>query len=59
MTLNVLDVLLRPLLQILLKKIHDIVLDDRRMNVHKIASAIGISIERVHNHLGRNKLFAR
>ena len=29
-------------------KIHDMVMDDRRVKVHEIASAVGISSERVH-----------
>jgi hypothetical protein len=44
-------------------KIHDMVMDDRRVKVQEIASAVGISSERVHNilhqHLNMRKLSAR
>jgi hypothetical protein len=44
-------------------KIHDMVMDDRRVKVLEIASAVGISSERVHNilhqHLNMRKLSAR
>ena len=44
-------------------KIHDMVMDDRRVKVREIASAVGISSERVHNillkHLNMRKLSAR
>ena len=44
-------------------KIHDMVMDDRRVKVHEIASAVGISSEWVHNtlhqHLNMRKLSAR
>jgi hypothetical protein len=44
-------------------KIHDMVMDDRRVMVREIASAVGISSERVHNilhqHLNMRKLSAR
>lgn len=44
-------------------KIHDMVMDDRRMKVREIASAVDISSERVHNilhqHLNMRKLFTR
>jgi galactokinase len=43
-------------------KIHDMVMDDRRVKVQEIASAVGISSERVHNilhqHLNMRKLSA-
>jgi hypothetical protein len=43
-------------------KIHDMVMDDRRVKVRGIASAVGISSERVHNilhqHLNMRKLSA-
>uniref|UniRef100_T1HX56 Uncharacterized protein n=1 Tax=Rhodnius prolixus TaxID=13249 RepID=T1HX56_RHOPR len=45
-TLNVLDALLRLLLQEIIDKIHDMVMDDRRVKVREIASAVGISNER-------------
>ena len=44
-------------------KIHDMVMDDRRLKVREIASALGISSEWVHNilyqHLNMRKLSAR
>jgi histone-lysine N-methyltransferase SETMAR len=44
-------------------KIHDMVMDDGRAKVREIASAVGISSERVHNilhqHLIMRKLSAR
>ena len=44
-------------------KIHDMVMDDRRVKVREIASAMDISSERVHNilhqHLNMRKLSAR
>jgi hypothetical protein len=44
-------------------KIHDMVMDDRRAKVREIASAVGISSERVHNilhqYLYMRKLSAR
>ena len=47
----------------IIDKIHDMVMDDRRVKVREIASAVGISNERVHNilhqHLDMTKLFAR
>jgi predicted HTH transcriptional regulator len=43
-------------------KIHDMVMDDRRVKVREIASTVGISSERVHNilhqHLNMKKLSA-
>lgn len=46
-----------------IEKVHDIVLDDRRVKVSEIAEAVGISEERVrnilHNQLGMRKLCAR
>ena len=49
--------------QEIIDKIHDMVIDDRRVKVREIASAVGISSERVHNilhqHLGMKKLSAR
>ncbi|XP_011165249.1 histone-lysine N-methyltransferase SETMAR-like [Solenopsis invicta] len=60
MTLNVLDALLRLLLQ---KSLIKSMMDDRRVKVREIASAVGISNERVHNilhqHLDISKLSAR
>uniref|UniRef100_T1HY16 Uncharacterized protein n=1 Tax=Rhodnius prolixus TaxID=13249 RepID=T1HY16_RHOPR len=35
----------------IIDKIHDMVMDDRRVKVREIASAVGISNERVHNIL--------
>lgn len=47
----------------MIEKIHQIVLEDRRLKVHEIAEICGISTERVrnilHNHLDMNKLCAR
>uniref|UniRef100_T1H985 Diacylglycerol lipase-alpha n=1 Tax=Rhodnius prolixus TaxID=13249 RepID=T1H985_RHOPR len=47
----------------IIDKIHDMVMDDRRVKVREIASAVGISNERVHNilhqHLDMTKLSAR
>ncbi|XP_026828418.1 histone-lysine N-methyltransferase SETMAR-like [Ooceraea biroi] len=47
----------------IIDKIHDMVMGDRRVKIREIASAMGISSERVHNilhqHLGMKKLFAR
>jgi len=47
----------------IIDKIHDMVMDDRRVKVREIASAVGISNERVHNilhqHLSMKKLSAR
>lgn len=47
----------------IIDKIHDMVMDDRRVKVREIASAVGISNERVHNilhqHLDMKKLSAR
>lgn len=47
----------------IIDKIHDMVMDDRRVKVREIASAVGISTERVHNilhkHLDMRKLSAR
>ena len=47
----------------IIDKIHDMVMDDRRVKVREIASAVGISTERVHNilhqHLDMTKLSAR
>ena len=44
-------------------KVHDMVLDDRRVKVHEIEEALGISRERafhiLHNELGLKKLSAR
>jgi hypothetical protein len=44
-------------------KIHDMVMDYRRVKVREIASAVGFSSERVHNilhqHLNMRKLSAR
>jgi len=49
--------------QEIIDKIHDMVMDDRRVKVREIASAVGISNERVHNilhkHLDMKKLSAR
>uniref|UniRef100_T1IFR7 Uncharacterized protein n=1 Tax=Rhodnius prolixus TaxID=13249 RepID=T1IFR7_RHOPR len=62
--LNVLDALLRLLLQkSLIKSMDFMVMDDRGVKVREIASAMGISNERVHNilhqHLDMTKLSAR
>lgn len=47
----------------IIDKIHDMVLEDRRVKVREIATAVGISTERVHNilhkHLDMTKLSAR
>lgn len=47
----------------MIEKIHDIVINDRRVKVRKIAKTVGISIEQVQNilttHLDMKKLFAR
>jgi hypothetical protein len=47
----------------IIDKIHDMVMDDRRVKVHEIASAVGISSEWVHNilhqHSNMRKLSAR
>jgi len=47
----------------IIEKVHDMVLDDRRMKVREIAGSIGISKERVgyilHEELGMKKLCAR
>lgn len=47
----------------MIKKIHQIVLEDRRLKVHQIAETCGMSGERVrnilHNHLSMQKLCAR
>lgn len=47
----------------IINKIHDIVMDDRRVKVREIASTVGISSERVYNilhqHLDMRKLSAR
>jgi hypothetical protein len=47
----------------IIDKIHDMVMDDRRVKVREIASAVGILSERVHNilhqHLNMRKLSAR
>lgn len=44
-------------------KIHDMVMDDRRLKVREIAESVGISIERVHkifkDHLHMKKLSTR
>jgi len=46
-----------------LKKIHDIVLKNRRVKTREIAEIIGVSTERVYNMLQKNlnvkKLFAK
>lgn len=51
------------LLQKSLKKIHDSVIEDRRLKLRGIAKALGISNDREHNilneHLGIKKMFAR
>ncbi|XP_025155966.1 histone-lysine N-methyltransferase SETMAR-like [Harpegnathos saltator] len=47
----------------IIDKIHNIVMNDRRIKVREIASAVGISTERAHNilhqHLDMKKLFSR
>ncbi|MCP6645975.1 hypothetical protein NL493_27890, partial [Klebsiella pneumoniae] len=47
----------------IIDKIQDMVMDDRRVKVREITSAVGISCERVHNilhqHLDMKKLSAR
>jgi histone-lysine N-methyltransferase SETMAR len=47
----------------IIDKIHDMVMDDKRVKVREFASAVGISSERVHNilhqHLNMRKLSAR
>lgn len=49
--------------QKIIDKIHVMVMDDRRVKVRDIASAVGISEKRVHNilhtHLNMKKLAAR
>ena len=63
MMLHVLDVQLRHQLQKTFKKIHRIVLDDRKVKVREIADIVKISTERVrnilHEHLHMKKLCAR
>uniref|UniRef100_T1HWL6 Uncharacterized protein n=1 Tax=Rhodnius prolixus TaxID=13249 RepID=T1HWL6_RHOPR len=62
-TLNVLDAPVEVTTPEIIDKIHDMVMDDRRVKVREIASAVGISNERVHNilhqHLDMTKLSAR
>uniref|UniRef100_T1HWG8 Uncharacterized protein n=1 Tax=Rhodnius prolixus TaxID=13249 RepID=T1HWG8_RHOPR len=48
-TLNVLDGPVEVTTPEIIDKIHDMVMDDRRVKVREIASAVGISNERVKN----------